>query len=149
MPVHRRLRLLAFPTRTRARGALARHEISRFPLKERPHVPVSQTTPGRAGARDIAPAHVAFRWSNGVGTRNLYPFAAPWLAHALPCRRFAPNLAGGDARLGADADRYSFIVTDFHRLLLAGLPAHCPGYDGHHGVGSGVVVALAYMAVID
>ncbi len=71
MPVHRRLRLLAFPTRARAIGALAKHEISRFPLKERPHVPVSQTTPGRAGARDIAPVHVAFRWSNGVGTRKL------------------------------------------------------------------------------
>jgi len=28
------------------------------------------------------------------------------------------------ARLGADADRYSFIVVDFHHLLLAGLPAH-------------------------
>jgi hypothetical protein len=52
-------------------GGLAKHEISRFPRKERPHVPVSQTTPGRAGARDIAPVHVAFRWSNGVGTRNL------------------------------------------------------------------------------
>ena len=28
------------------------------------------------------------------------------------------------ARLGADAGRYSFIVSYFHRLLLAGLPAH-------------------------
>ena len=40
-------------------------------------------------------------------------------------RRFAAALAGSSARLGADADRYSFIVSDFHRLLSAGLPAHC------------------------
>jgi hypothetical protein len=51
-------------------------------------------------------------------------FAAQWLAYALPYRRFAGTLADDDARLGADADRYSFIVSDFHRLLLAGLPAH-------------------------
>ena len=51
-------------------------------------------------------------------------FAAQWLAYALPCRRFAGALADADARLGADVDRYSFIVVDFHHLLLAGLPAH-------------------------
>jgi len=28
------------------------------------------------------------------------------------------------ARLGADVDRYTFIVVDLHHLLLAGLPAH-------------------------
>jgi len=38
----------------------------------------------------------------------------------LPCRRFADTLAGADARLGADADRYSFIVVDLHLLLFAG-----------------------------
>ena len=47
-------------------------------------------------------------------------FAAQWLAYALPYRRFAGTLAGADARLGADADRYSFIVVDLHHLLLAG-----------------------------
>ena len=35
--------------------ALADHEISRFPSKELPHMPVSATTPGRMGARTIAP----------------------------------------------------------------------------------------------
>jgi hypothetical protein len=35
-------------------------------------------------------------------------------------RRFADTLAGACARLGADAVRYSFIVADFHHLLLAG-----------------------------
>ncbi|RVO34162.1 hypothetical protein CN098_06825, partial [Sinorhizobium meliloti] len=29
------------------------------------------------------------------------------------------------AWLRADVGCYSFIVTDFHHLLLAGLPAHC------------------------
>jgi hypothetical protein len=36
------------------------------------------------------------------------------------------RLAANSARRGADAVRYSFIVVDFHHLLLAGLPAHCP-----------------------
>jgi hypothetical protein len=51
-------------------------------------------------------------------------FAAQSLAYMLPYRRFTPDLAVDGARLGADVDRYSFIVEDFHLLLLAGLPAH-------------------------
>jgi len=46
-------------------------------------------------------------------------------AYVLPDRRFADILADIRARLGADEACYAFIVTDFHRLLLAGLPAHC------------------------
>jgi hypothetical protein len=46
---------------------------------------------------------------------------AQWLAYAFPYRRFAVALAGYRARLRVDADRYSFIVSDLHRLLLAGL----------------------------
>ena len=42
----------------------------------------------------------------------------------LPYRRFADILTEAYARLGADVDRYSFIVMDLHHLLLAGLPAH-------------------------
>ena len=41
-----------------------------------------------------------------------------------PYRRFVAVLADANARLGADVDRYSFIVVDLHHLLLAGLPAH-------------------------
>jgi hypothetical protein len=74
--------------------ALADHEISRFPGKERPHMPVSTTTPGRLGARTIAPIRVAFRQRNDVGTQNEGTFAAQWLAYALPCQRFADALAG-------------------------------------------------------
>jgi hypothetical protein len=103
---------------------LARRETSRFPCNERPHMPGSPTTPGRPGARDLAPVHIAFRQRNSVGTREEPTFAARWLACAIPCRRFANALAGTNARLGADVVRYSFIVEDLHLLLLAGLPAH-------------------------
>jgi len=68
--------------------------------------------------------------SPSVGIKTSAPgimtFAAQWLAYALPCRRFACALASANARLGADVDRYSFIASDLHRLLLAGLPAHNP-----------------------
>ena len=83
-------------------------------------MPGSSTTPGRTGARDDAPVHVAFRVSDHVGTRNYLAFAAQWLAYALPYRRFADTLAGANARLGADAVCYSFTVVDFHLLLFAG-----------------------------
>ncbi len=86
-------------------------------------MPGSSTTPGRPSARDDAPVRVAFRARNSVGTRGL-AFAARWLAYALPYRRFVAALADANARLGADVDRYAFIVVDLHHLLLAGLPAH-------------------------
>ena len=83
-------------------------------------MPVSSTTPGWAGARNNASVHVAFRETDHVGTRNFQAFAAQWLAYALPYRRFDAALADAVARLGADAVCYSFIVVDFHHLLLAG-----------------------------
>jgi hypothetical protein len=85
-------------------------------------MPGFPTTPGRSGARTIAPVRVAFRAVNGVDSRDM-PFAAQWLAYALPCRRFAHALASMHARLRADVDRYSFIAVDFRHLHLAGLPA--------------------------
>src|SRR4051794_15878460 len=87
-------------------------------------MPGSLATPDRPGARAGALARVAFRFGNSVGIRNYETFAAQWLACTFPCRRFAPGLAARHARLGADVDRYSFVVSDSHRLLLAGLPAH-------------------------
>jgi hypothetical protein len=83
-------------------------------------MPGSATTPGRAKARVDAPACVAFRVVERVGTQRNPVFAAQWLACACPCRRFADILANIAARLGVDADRYSFIVADLHRLLFAG-----------------------------
>ena len=74
--------------------ALADHEISRFPSKERAHMPVSKTTPGRLGARVIAPIRVAFRHRNDVGTQDEGTFAAQWLACTFPCQCFADALVG-------------------------------------------------------
>ena len=87
-------------------------------------MPGSLTTPGRNRPRGFATVRIAFQPWNAVGARDDKSFAAQWLAYAIPCRRFAPGLAADDARLGADVGRYSFTVSDFHRLLLAGLPAH-------------------------
>jgi len=87
-------------------------------------MPGSQTTPGPVSARNNAPAGVAFRKVNDVGTRIDNAFAAQWLACTLPYRRFAVVLAGDHARIGADVGCYSFIAVDFHHILLAGLPAH-------------------------
>jgi len=98
-------------------------------------MPGSSTTPGRPGARVGAPVRLAFRHLYGVGAQKNLSFAAQWLACAIPCRRFAAGLAASNARLGADAGRYSFIVSDFHRLLLAGLPAHFESDMPSHAVG--------------
>ncbi len=99
-------------------------EISRFPYKELPYMPGSQTTQGRSDTRAGVSARLAFRQTYGVGTLRFITFAAQWLAYTLPCRRFADILADACARLGVNVGRYSFIVADSHRLLPAGLPAH-------------------------
>jgi hypothetical protein len=51
-------------------------------------------------------------------------FRGQWLAFALPCRSFADVIADANSQLGADVVRHSFIMSDFDRLLLAGLAAH-------------------------
>ena len=103
---------------------LVRPEISRFPCKERAYMPGSTTTPGRPSACVDALGHVAFRYTDSVGTRDKFSIAAQWLACTYPCRRFADTSRMHRARLGADVVRYSFIAVDLHPLLLAGLPAH-------------------------
>jgi len=45
-------------------------QISRFPCKERTCMPGSLTPLGRTGTCDGAPARVAFRASNSVGTQD-------------------------------------------------------------------------------
>jgi hypothetical protein len=104
---------------------LAGRGTSRFPCNELPHMPGSSTPPGPPSARACAPVCIAFRLRNGVSTRDMNLCGAQWLAYVLLCRRFAAALAGDSARLEVDVDRYSFIVSDLHRLLIAGLPAHC------------------------
>ncbi len=82
-------------------------------------MPGSLTSPGHDSTRDGVPPRLAFRVPYRVGTQ-IDDFAAQCLAYAIPYRRFAGVLADASARLGADVDRYSFIVVDFHHLLLAG-----------------------------
>ena len=89
---------------------LVRPEISRFPYKELACMPGSPTTPGRPSACVDALGHVAFRYTDSVGTRIQFSIAAQWLACTYPCRRFAATLADDNARLGADVVRYSFIA---------------------------------------
>ncbi len=84
------------------------------------HMPGSATPPGHPSACDGALGHVAFRFLNSVGTRDINSIVAQWLACAFPYRRFADTLAGACARLGADVVRYTFIVVDLHHLLRAG-----------------------------
>ncbi len=80
-------------------------ETSRFPYKERAYMPGSTTTPGRLSTRVGALKHLAFRYTDSVGTRNLFSIAAQWLAYMYPYRRFADALADACARLGADVVR--------------------------------------------
>jgi len=87
-------------------------------------MPGSSTTPGRPSACVGALGHIAFHYTDSVGTRNQFSIAAQWLACTFPYRRFADILADVCARLGADVVRYSFIVVDLHHLLPTGLPAH-------------------------
>jgi hypothetical protein len=83
-------------------------------------MPGSSTTPGRLDARFHAPTRVAFRIR-----RDKNFCGAQWLACVFLYRRFAAALTGDCARLEADVVSYAFILSDLHRLLVAGLPAHC------------------------
>src|SRR4051812_6134480 len=65
-----------------------------------PHPPVQPFNLRDDRRLNDAPVYVAFRDSDHVGTRDYLAFAAPWLAYALPCRRFAITLTGASARLG-------------------------------------------------
>src|SRR5260370_5320765 len=62
--------------------ALARREISRFPHKELTHMLGSTTAPGRPGARDDAPVHVAFRSMHSLGVPGVF-FSRP-NTHPIP-----------------------------------------------------------------
>jgi hypothetical protein len=88
-------------------------------------MPGSPTTPGRPGTRACVPVRIAFHLRNSVGARDMNLCGAQWLAYVFPYRRFATVLTDVHARLGSGVDRYSVTMPDFHRLLVAGLPAHC------------------------
>ena len=88
-------------------------EISRFPCKRLRRMPGSTTTRGRH----------AFCGTENVSTPNL-SYAAQYLAYASPMNASRLPSRAARASLGDSAVRYSFTVTDFHRLPFAGLPAH-------------------------
>ena len=102
-------RLSIFPL-----GSMADPEISRFPCKELACMPDSPTTPGHPSACANALEYIAFRYTDSVGARDWFSIAAQWLACTYPDRRFAGALSDACARLGANADRYSFIAVDSH-----------------------------------
>ena len=102
-------------------------------------MPGSSTTPGRPSACVGALGHIAFHYTDSVGTRNQFSIAAQWLACTFPCRRFADILTDACARLGVDVVRYSFIVVDLHHLLLASLPAHLCKNAATHKRGRSIV----------
>ena len=57
-------------------------------------MPVSKTTPGRLGTRDIAPIRIAFRHRNDVGTREEGTFAAQcWPVHSPVNASLMPSRA--------------------------------------------------------
>src|SRR5438477_10029122 len=93
--VHHRLRLLASPTRTRAGRVtylLANREISRFPYKERPHMPRSATAPGRRAftlaCPSVLPSTVSSASAPGMRSFSRLDSSA----YAIPCQRFADTL---------------------------------------------------------
>ena len=86
-------------------------------------MPGSPTTPGRPGARDGAPVRVAFRYLNSVGTRDdSFRGSMAGLCAPLPTLRRYPRGRRRTAR--GRCGSLLLHRVDFHRLLLAGLPAH-------------------------
>src|SRR4029077_1287501 len=57
-------------------------ETSRFPRKERLHMPGSLTTPGRSGACDDTPVRIAFHVIHRVGTRDTLSRLNGWPMHS-------------------------------------------------------------------
>jgi hypothetical protein len=73
--------------------ALADHETSRFPSKERAHMPVSKDHAGPSLALS-RPSVLPSVTGTTSAPRDEGTFAAQWLAYALPCQRFANTLTG-------------------------------------------------------
>ena len=105
MSVHRRLRLLTFPTRTGAAAKAARPgtRFSWFPDTESLRTTLgASTTPDQRGARGDAPARFAFRSVNSVGVQNRRLSRLDgWPMR--PYRRFEAALTDKPARLGFNA----------------------------------------------
>ena len=91
--VHHRLRLLAFPMRTRCDTPGRAGDLP-VPGKERPCMPGSPTTPDRRRLALTPPPVLPSAYSNASAPGTISPFAAQWLACTLPCRRFAGHPRG-------------------------------------------------------
>jgi hypothetical protein len=98
-------------------------ETSRFPCKRLLRMPGLRRRGVGMCHCDIDTRRVAFCGTENISTPNL-SYAAQYLACALPCERFTSALTGIPCITRGGAVRYSFTVTDFHRLPFAGLPAH-------------------------
>ena len=111
-------------------------------------MPGSTTTRGQLVSCDIDTSRRCLLWDGKHQHPNL-SYAAQYLACALPCAkerfdvcpRGQPVHHSGPVRF-----RYSFTVTDFHRLPLAGLPAHT--VHTRHFAGMSAFFALRGLASI-
>jgi hypothetical protein len=89
--VHHRLRLIVFPTRTIS-DLTANSELSRFPHKERIHMPAPTTTQSWVRTRDVARIHVAFRQVQRRRRSGLKPpFAALLVGLCTPRPTLRPR----------------------------------------------------------
>jgi hypothetical protein len=119
-------------------------------------VPGSSTTPGRPSACVGALGHIAFRYTDSVGTRNQFSIAAQWLACTFPCRRFADILADACARLGADVVRSGRIeartglrmMPTFPRSPLSFRTAGFPRYGWKAGFSDGAFLAFTRLSLL-
>src|SRR5215813_10874282 len=96
-------------------------EISRFPRKERLHMPGSLTTPGRPGLALSRPDMLPSTLCTASAPRmrlfsrlNGWPMRSPVNASPRPSRATAHD---------SGPMWFAIIVRDLHPLLLAGLPA--------------------------
>jgi hypothetical protein len=134
--VHHRLWLLAFPMRTRAAhvmSAAGRPWDLPVPVQEASaHARVCDHA-GSSGRSQIVRPCV---WPSTFGTVSAPGMIGLSRFNGWPVHSPAGALADVCARLSTDVDRYSFIVTDLHPLLLVGLPAHSENLHksgSHHG----------------
>ncbi len=131
MIVHHRLRLLTFPMRTSS-GSVPFWPITRPPGSRARSVHACQGLRPRRVERTLAISRPVVLPSTAgtVSAPRTSPFSRlhGWPACSpVNASRTASRLPAHE--LGANADRYSFIVMDFHHLLLAGLYRRSPAKD--------------------
>src|SRR5882672_3734266 len=106
--------------RTAGASQTANRETSRFPRKERLHMPGSLTTPGRPGPRDDAPRRIAFRLMHGVGTQNrTLSRLNGWPMHAESAQGISPRAAHRSGRdtLASSGSCHRWKATAFRREM--------------------------------